>query len=197
MWVILNGGNLEIETDTGLATVQGSMMSVAYDPDTGDMTVACLEGRCTLGNDRGIVDLVGGQASEIPGRDAAPNPPRPIRDEELREWRAEMPESAHPPQDRPEDDGALPPDGAFNEPITYVLTNECWAAWHWTFEGEGSYSVDVPPGETVRGEIPPGIYKVHDWADDGFDNGTYEVVGGTHLDPTYHCLDREGDPPPP
>jgi hypothetical protein len=207
LWIILNGGTLDIQTQTGLATVRGSLMSVGYDPQTGDMTVTCLEGHCTLGNHLGTVDLTAGQASQIPGLDHAPNPPRPMSPDELQAWVDEIPESLpfFPGSDEPQagplpgsdpGPGGPPPadSAAFNEPITYSFTNQCWAAWHWTFEGDSNHSVDVPPGETVSGQIPPGIYQVHDWADDGFDNGTYEVIGGSDLDPTYHCPPPDGAP---
>lgn len=214
VWILLNGGDIELETESGLAVVRGSMMSVAYDPDTGDMEVTCLEGHCSLENDLGQVDLIAGQAASIPGAGAAPNDPYPMSQEHFEQWKDAVPEAesfaASPPpedgQNPPPQDGepgAPPPDDpAFDEPITYSFTNLCYATWHWEFSGDKTYTIDVPPGGSVSGEIPPGIYDVHDWADNGFDNGSYEAVGGTDFNTTYNCPDPDsgagdGDAPPP
>lgn len=215
VWILLNGGDIELETESGLAVVRGSMMSVSYDPDTGDMEVTCLEGHCSLENDLGQVDLIAGQAASIPGTGAAPNDPYPMNQEHFEQWKDAVPEAesfaaspppadaqAPPPQDG--EPGAPPPDDpTFDEPITYSFTNLCYATWHWEFSGDKTYTIDVPPGGSVSGEIPPGIYTVHDWADNGFDNGSYEAVGGTDFNTTYDCPDPDsgaGDvplPPPP
>jgi len=43
LWIILNGGSLEVETPTGTAAVRGSFMGVNMD-ENGFATTTCLEG---------------------------------------------------------------------------------------------------------------------------------------------------------
>ena len=48
IFVLLNGGSLDVQTPSGVASVRGSVMSVSFDPETGLIQGACLEGQCTL-----------------------------------------------------------------------------------------------------------------------------------------------------
>jgi hypothetical protein len=85
LYIILSGGELQVETPSGLASVRGSMMGVSYDPKTGAMTATCLEGHCSLQNSEGIVELIAGQAADI--RDGIlSREPRDITDGELLDW---------------------------------------------------------------------------------------------------------------
>ncbi len=65
IWVILNGGSLEVETPSGQAAVRGSYMMVEIDPETQDAIITCLEGQCTLENPAGMVDLRNGQRAKL------------------------------------------------------------------------------------------------------------------------------------
>jgi hypothetical protein len=49
IYIILNGGSLDVETPSGVASVRGSYMMVEIDPFTQDITVTCLEGDCSAG----------------------------------------------------------------------------------------------------------------------------------------------------
>ncbi len=95
VWVAqsLGAGTFEVETPEGVATVRGSLMSVAFDKVTRRLAVTCLEGLCRL-RDRlnNAVDLVDGQQSEILG--AAPTPTRRMTRQELQDWLDEFPEAA-------------------------------------------------------------------------------------------------------
>lgn len=85
IYIILSGGELQVETPSGVASVRGSMLGVSYDPQIGSMTATCLEGHCSLRNDEGIVELIAGQAADI--RDGIlSREPRPITDMELGDW---------------------------------------------------------------------------------------------------------------
>lgn len=85
IYIILSGGELQVETPSGLASVRGSMMGVSYDPKTGAMAITCLEGHCSLRNRDHGVDLVAGQAADI--RDGVlSREPRDITDGELLDW---------------------------------------------------------------------------------------------------------------
>lgn len=91
IFIILNGGSLEVETPSGVAAVRGSMMSVSYDPDADTMTATCLEGHCSLRNDRGVIDLIEGQAADI-RNGVLSSAPRPLTDSELLDWINFVPE---------------------------------------------------------------------------------------------------------
>jgi ferric-dicitrate binding protein FerR (iron transport regulator) len=91
IFIILNGGSLDVETPSGVASVRGSMMSVSFDPTSKAMTVTCLEGHCSLRKDNAILDLVGGQAADILNGILARNP-RDLTDTELYDWIDNAPE---------------------------------------------------------------------------------------------------------
>ncbi len=61
IWVILNGGSVEVETPSGLAAVRGSYMMVEINPETQDILITCLEGNCSLENATGVIEMVSGQ----------------------------------------------------------------------------------------------------------------------------------------
>ncbi|MBI9047603.1 MAG: FecR domain-containing protein [Anaerolineaceae bacterium] len=65
LWAILSGGELEIETPSGLAAVRGSYLSVDIDPQTGKVFITCLEGNCSAESDGGLIKLTGGQTALI------------------------------------------------------------------------------------------------------------------------------------
>jgi hypothetical protein len=65
VWVILNGGVLEADTPSGVASVRGSYVSVYVDPITNSVFVTCLEGDCALRTNAGVLNLVGGQTAEV------------------------------------------------------------------------------------------------------------------------------------
>lgn len=65
IWVILNGGSLEVETPSGQASVRGSYMMIEINPETQDVIITCLEGQCSLENPAGIVDLRNGQRAKL------------------------------------------------------------------------------------------------------------------------------------
>lgn len=85
IFIILSGGELEVETPSGVATVRGSMMGVSYNPDDGTMTVTCLEGHCNLRNESDSLDLTAGQAADIRAGILS-REPRQITDKELGDW---------------------------------------------------------------------------------------------------------------
>ena len=91
IYIILSGGELQVKTPSGVASVRGSMLGVSYDPKTGAMTASCLEGHCSLQNKAGRIDLVGGQAADIlDGR--LSTDPRTLTDGELINWLENAPE---------------------------------------------------------------------------------------------------------
>jgi hypothetical protein len=57
IFVILNGGSVDVETPSGVASVRGSYMMVEIDPVTQDVVVTCLEGNCSAGG----INFTGGQ----------------------------------------------------------------------------------------------------------------------------------------
>ncbi|MBN1302859.1 MAG: Ig-like domain repeat protein [Anaerolineales bacterium] len=92
LWVILNGGSLEVQTPSGLASVRGSYMSVSYDPETGEVKVTCLEGTCALENEDGRVELTAGMTAVITN---AGGPPviGEMDEADIQEWLENNPEA--------------------------------------------------------------------------------------------------------
>ncbi len=65
LWVILQGGSLEVDTPSGISMVRGSYMGVSLDED-GRVTVTCLEGTCTVSTPYEAVTLTAGQSAHLP-----------------------------------------------------------------------------------------------------------------------------------
>jgi hypothetical protein len=53
IFIILNGGQTNVETPSGVASVRGSYLMVEIDPVTGDIYITCLEGTCSATNPNG------------------------------------------------------------------------------------------------------------------------------------------------
>lgn len=91
----LGTGSFEVETPAGVATVRGSLMSVAFDRAAGQLAVTCLEGECELRDQaQNTVQLVAGEASEIVGVGQGPGAVRRMRRVELQAWIDNFPEAA-------------------------------------------------------------------------------------------------------
>ncbi len=97
IYILLSGGELQVQTPSGVAAVRGSMLGVFYNPDDGTMTATCLEGHCSLRNDLGIIELIAGQAADI-RNGILSHQPRPLTDAELLGWLEYAPEL----KDRPD-----------------------------------------------------------------------------------------------
>ncbi len=66
LWILLNGGTLEVEMPGGAATVRGSYMGVQVDPSSGQARVTCLEGLCDVRTVNEVASLLAGQAANLP-----------------------------------------------------------------------------------------------------------------------------------
>jgi len=93
LWIILRGGTLQVDTPSGVAAVQGSLMSVDFGATDGNVRVTCLEGHCSLTNPAGTVHITAGQTADTSTSD---NPPRigQMTEQDYLDWLANMPESA-------------------------------------------------------------------------------------------------------
>ncbi len=92
IWIILNGGTLEVETPSGLAGVRGSYMSTGYDPVSGAARITCLEGHCSAENEAGSVEFTAGEAADLPADGGAPIKGL-MTDEEFQMWADNVPEA--------------------------------------------------------------------------------------------------------
>lgn len=205
LWVILNGGSLEVETPVGVATVRGSYLGVKFDPQTQRLEVTCLEGQCGLSNDAGAVQLTNGQSSEIVGEE----PPAPIEAltyEEIQEWMEENPEAktiveevypeGTPTPDPDTESGDLPGAGGFK----YTIGNQCQESVTVNYTGPESGSFTVAPGETKSGELPPGEYRFNNSRDEGEGltwNSATGPLAGSFCDDASPGGGGNGQPPGP
>ena len=98
IFIILNGGQADVETPSGVASVRGSYMKVEVDPITKDIYITCLEGNCSASNPSGTVNFTNGQSvilfafDETTGTWTAPNV-EPMTPEQFEEWLNENPEA--------------------------------------------------------------------------------------------------------
>jgi hypothetical protein len=97
IFVILNGGSMDVETPSGVASVRGSYMNVWVDPDTLDVHVNCLEGSCHAGNEAGEVDFSDGEKTILFRRndDGTCTVPEveSMTEEDFEKWLEENPEA--------------------------------------------------------------------------------------------------------
>jgi len=92
IWIVLNGGSLEVETSSGLAGVRGSYMSTGYDSESGDVRITCLEGHCAAENESGAVEFTTGEAADL-SADGAPPIKSEMTAEEFQMWADNVPEA--------------------------------------------------------------------------------------------------------
>jgi FecR-like protein len=97
IFIILKGGNLDIETPSGEASVRGSYLMVFVDPITLDVYLTCLEGDCSGENASGKIIFVTGQSVRL-FHASGSNPPLPpifgmMTNEDFQEWLNEVPEA--------------------------------------------------------------------------------------------------------
>lgn len=92
LFVILNGGSLEVETPTGTAAVRGSFMSVSYNPYDGQVRITCLEGHCSLNGPGGGVEITAGQTAVITGAGLPPQVGE-MTDTDIQMWLDANPEA--------------------------------------------------------------------------------------------------------
>ena len=71
IFIILNGGQANVNTPSGTASVRGSYLGVFLDSATGNVIISCLEGHCSARNAAGSVDLSTGQTTSLFPRDQA------------------------------------------------------------------------------------------------------------------------------
>jgi hypothetical protein len=80
IWVLLRGGELQVETPSGVASVRGSYMSVWVEPLSQDVWISCLEGSCRAENPSAALEMLAGQGTVLYSWDrvgkAPPPPPR-------------------------------------------------------------------------------------------------------------------------
>ena len=92
LWIILQSGEVEVQTPSGLASVYGSFLSVAYDPRTNATRINCLEGHCSLRNSTARVDLVSGQNGQVYLPALAPDLGR-MTNQDVTDWLVNNPEA--------------------------------------------------------------------------------------------------------
>lgn len=65
LWIILKGGEVKVDTPSGLASVRGSYLYIFVHPGEKNTFVTCLEGECELVNSVGKVKMVAGQTAKV------------------------------------------------------------------------------------------------------------------------------------
>ena len=91
IFIILNGGSMDVETPSGVASVRGSYMSVHVDPETLDVSITCLEGDCGGENGEGSEDATDGEKIILhhcpEGTSPCPPPEHEgMSDDDFEEW---------------------------------------------------------------------------------------------------------------
>lgn len=91
IWIVLSSGSIEIESDSGLAAVRGSYLSMEILPQ-GEVNITCLEGDCTFTNAAGTINLVAGQSATATNYTSAPVVSK-MSHEDFSEWLTVNPEA--------------------------------------------------------------------------------------------------------
>jgi hypothetical protein len=93
LWIILNGGRMDVTTPTGLASVEGSYLHVWVKKDTNETMITCLEGLCALSNQSGVVSITSGQSATISSNTAIPVVGT-MSQQDMMNWMAVAPEAS-------------------------------------------------------------------------------------------------------
>ncbi len=90
VWIILNGGEVNVETSTGLAGIRGSYMGIRVEADSA--RISCLEGTCTLETPTESITIPIGQTAIA--KEDKPIQLEPLSKEDLQGWLDFNPEAA-------------------------------------------------------------------------------------------------------
>ncbi|MFN8433859.1 MAG: FecR family protein [Anaerolineales bacterium] len=173
IFILLNGGSVDVETPSGVASVRGSLLSVSFNPATQRIQATCLEGHCGLVNESGEdVDLVEGESAYI-DEDGVLNELAGIDQDEIQAWLDEAPElndflSELPdPQDYPE----LQEFDTYDfDPAAYFEENPS--------EADGFYSFDESTTDPSATEASGGDSNEPDATAPPSDDGSGDSSGG-------------------
>lgn len=91
VWAILSGGQISVETPSGVASVRGSYMSAEVRP-AGGTRITCLEGACTIEAGAITLALVAGQGATVLNAGGPPQQDQ-MTPQEIQEWLAVNPEA--------------------------------------------------------------------------------------------------------
>lgn len=155
LWIVLNGGQLDVQTPNGLASVRGSYMSVSFDDQSQRLQVTCLEGHCHVENESGSLDLTNGQKAAWSAGEQLPAQPQPMTAADYGDWRHHVPEAENLIPD------ILPTQAAPQS--TIHLLNTCQDVWVWAFSGSKDWTIEVQPNAEVSQILPPGDFNVRRW----------------------------------
>lgn len=159
IWILLNGGSLNVETPSGVASVRGSLLSVAFDPQAKRITVTCREGHCALEDEDETLELTEGEAADSVDGDMD-DEPREMTEEEQQEWEEEAPESEEFLEEEGEATEELteePTEIATDEPTdepTEIATDEP------TEEPTEEFTEEPPTDEPPEEDPPPDEFIV-------------------------------------
>lgn len=97
IFIILNGGSMDVETPSGVASVRGSYMMVEIIAGTLDVLVTCLEGDCSASNPAGTIQFTDGEKTILfhPGPDGKYEAPelQNMSEEDFQTWLENNPEA--------------------------------------------------------------------------------------------------------
>jgi len=91
IFIVLNGGSMEVQTPSGTASVRGSYMMVEINHETLDVVITCLEGNCSAENPAGSVNFTAGFKSilfhkdPVTGKYIVPGI-EPMSQEDFQKW---------------------------------------------------------------------------------------------------------------
>jgi len=85
VWVTLTGGAVQVQTTSGVAAVQGSLMTVIFDATTGLIKIICIEGHCYLINAAGKVSIITGQTALTHSNNEFPKI-GPLNLQDIQDW---------------------------------------------------------------------------------------------------------------
>jgi hypothetical protein len=66
IWIILKGGSIDVDTESGVASVRGSFLGISVSP-TGEVYATCFEGDCYVATATGVIHFSAGETVLITG----------------------------------------------------------------------------------------------------------------------------------
>jgi hypothetical protein len=91
IWIILKGGSIDVDTESGVASVRGSFLGLSVGPN-GEVYATCYEGDCYVATATGVIHFTAGETVLITGLTDPPTPGY-MTQEEIDEFMANNPEA--------------------------------------------------------------------------------------------------------
>lgn len=158
IFVMLNGGSLDVQTPSGVASVRGSLLSVSFNPESKRVQAVCLEGVCSLENEGGEIVELGEGESAFVDEEGSLNELDAIDQDEILDWLEEAPELDQFMEETPNPEEYFELEGfeefEFDPSLYFDEQTSDDQSGFWVVDEDNPMSGDEPATDTPGEELP-------------------------------------------